>query len=111
VTTWVPIWLVALRRCRWTNWTRSWNDWAAHGNGQPITLRRERPHLRWVAAVEDRLAYASVGSMVVFLAFPPLLVVSWLLARWTIARLEERGEALGGRRWLLYPQSSSSLRR
>lgn len=54
-------------------------------------------------SVEDRLAYATAGSMVVFLIVPPLLVLSWLLARWTLARIEERGEALGARQWLLYP--------
>ena len=54
-------------------------------------------------SVENRLAYASAGSMVLFLAFPPLLCVSWLLARHTLARIEERGEELGPRRWLLYP--------
>ena len=54
-------------------------------------------------SVDDRLAYACAGSMVLFLVFPPLLVLSWLLARWTLARFEERGEPLGARQWLLYP--------
>ena len=54
-------------------------------------------------SLEDRLCYASAGSMLLFLVFPPLLIVSWLLARWTLARIEERGEPLGARRWLLYP--------
>ena len=54
-------------------------------------------------SVDDRLAYACAGSMVLFLLFPPLLVLSWLLARWTLARFEERGEPLGARQWLLYP--------
>jgi hypothetical protein len=55
------------------------------------------------ARFTQRLAYASAGSAVVFLALPPLLVVSWMLARWTLARIDESGESLGSRRWLLYP--------
>lgn len=62
-----------------------------------------RPPSSLAGSAEDRLAYVSAGSMVLFLAVPPLLVLSWLLARWTLARLEERGEPLGARRWLLYP--------
>ena len=53
--------------------------------------------------INDRLAYASAGSAVLFLAVPPLLVISWLLARWTVARIQESGQPLGSRRWLLYP--------
>jgi len=52
---------------------------------------------------ENWLAYVSAGSMLLFMAAPPLLLVSWLLARWTLQRIEERGEKLGARRWLLYP--------
>jgi hypothetical protein len=62
-----------------------------------------RPASSSGVSTEDRLAYVTAGSMVLFLAFPPLLVLSWLLARWTLARIEERGEPLGARQWLLYP--------
>jgi hypothetical protein len=62
-----------------------------------------RPASSLGGSFEDRLAYATAASMVLFLAFPPLLVLSWLLARWTLARIEERGEPVGARQWLLYP--------
>jgi hypothetical protein len=62
-----------------------------------------RPASSLGVSFEDRLAYAAAASMVLFLAFPPLLVLSWLLARWTLARIEERGEPVGARQWLLYP--------
>jgi hypothetical protein len=52
---------------------------------------------------EDWLAYASAASVLALFIFPPLLILSWIMSRWTIARLEERGEPLGTRQWLLYP--------
>jgi hypothetical protein len=52
---------------------------------------------------ESWLAYASAGSMLLFLAAPPLLLISWLLARWALQRIEDSGQELGARRWLLYP--------
>jgi hypothetical protein len=55
------------------------------------------------SGLDDRLVYASAGGMVVFLVFPPLLVLSWLLARWTLARIEDSGQPVGPRQWLLYP--------
>ncbi|MGK2962978.1 MAG: hypothetical protein ACSLFK_12645 [Gemmatimonadaceae bacterium] len=73
-------------------------QWAAD-NGPASASQASSPE----GSSEDWLAYASAGTMLLFLAFPPLLLVSWLMARWTLARIEERGEPLGTRRWLLYP--------
>ena len=54
-------------------------------------------------SAEDWLAYASIALLLLGFALPFLIPVSWLLARWALARLELRGEHLGTRRWLLYP--------
>lgn len=54
-------------------------------------------------SMEDWLGYASLVLLLAGFALPFLLPVSWLLARWTLARLEQRGEELGARRWILYP--------
>jgi hypothetical protein len=52
---------------------------------------------------EDWLAYASSALLLVGFAVPILWPVSFLLARWVLARIEQRGEPVGARRWLLYP--------
>lgn len=57
------------------------------------------------AAIPPALSneYVSGALMLVGLVVPFLLPVSWLIARWVLARIEQRGETLGARRWLLYP--------
>ena len=50
-----------------------------------------------------RLAYLALGLFVLFPLAPPLLFVSPLLARAGLALLDERGEPVGARKWLLYP--------
>jgi len=52
---------------------------------------------------EDWLAYASLALLLLGFLLPFFLPVSWLIARWTLARIEHRGEQPGTRRWLLYP--------
>ncbi len=52
---------------------------------------------------EDWLAYASSALLLVGFALPILWPVSFLLARWVLARIEQRAEPVGARRWLLYP--------
>jgi len=54
-------------------------------------------------SAEDWLAYASIALLLLGFALPFFLPVSWLIARWALARLEQRAEPLGARRWLLYP--------
>ena len=65
---------------------------------------------QWVAPaesghnrVDDWLAYASAALLLLGFVLPFFLPVSWLLARWTLARLEQRGEHRDARRWLIYP--------
>jgi len=50
-----------------------------------------------------RLAYLTLVTLVGGFLFPPLFVVSPLLARATLAQLEACGEPIGPRRWLVYP--------
>lgn len=50
-----------------------------------------------------RLAYLSLGLLVLLPLFPPLVFVSFLLARAGLALAEERGEEVGAQRWLIYP--------
>ena len=54
-------------------------------------------------STEDWLAYASIALLLLGFPLPFLLPVSWVIARWALARLEQRGEPLGARAWLLYP--------
>jgi hypothetical protein len=55
-----------------------------------------------------RLAYVAfalfVLGMIAFPLFPAFLLASYFAARADIALARERGETLGARRWLLYPQ-------
>jgi hypothetical protein len=50
-----------------------------------------------------RLAYVTLGLLVLGLIFPPLLIASYFVARADVALAREKGEALGARRWLVYP--------
>jgi len=52
---------------------------------------------------EERFSYAALALLIVGFALPFLLPVSWLLAHWVLARIEQRDEPVGARRWLLYP--------
>jgi len=58
------------------------------------------PHGR---SAEDWLAYASLALLLLGFVLPFFIPVSWLVARWTLARFEQRAEHLGTRRWILYP--------
>lgn len=53
--------------------------------------------------LDDWLAYASAMLLLLGFVLPFFIPVSWLLARWTLARLEQRREHRDARRWLLYP--------
>lgn len=64
--------------------------------------------LRLRVGPEDwRLAYLSLGLLVLGFFVPPFLALAipaaFLLARAAVALAGERGEALGAQRWLLYP--------
>ena len=54
-----------------------------------------------------RLAYVAFGlfalGMIAFPLFPAFLIASYFAARADVALARERGEALGARRWLVYP--------
>src|SRR5262249_11311759 len=50
-----------------------------------------------------RLAYVTLGLLVLGMVFPPLLIASYFVARADVALARERGETLGARRWLVYP--------
>jgi hypothetical protein len=54
-----------------------------------------------------RLAYVAFGlfvlGMIAFPLFPAFLIASYLAARADVSLARERGEALGARRWLVYP--------
>jgi hypothetical protein len=54
-----------------------------------------------------RLAYVAFGlfafGMIAFPLFPAFLIASYFVARADVALARERGEALGARRWLVYP--------
>src|SRR5262245_17037573 len=50
-----------------------------------------------------RLAYVTLGLLVLGMVFPPLLIASYFVARADVALARERGESLGARRWLVYP--------
>jgi len=50
-----------------------------------------------------RLAYVTLGLLVLGMVFPPLLIASYFVARADVAVARERGESLGARRWLVYP--------
>lgn len=54
-----------------------------------------------------RLAYIAFGlfalGMVAFPLFPAFLIASYFAARADVALSREKGEALGARRWLVYP--------
>jgi hypothetical protein len=52
---------------------------------------------------EWRLAYITLGLLVLGMIFPPLLIASYFVARADLALAREKGEALGARRWLIYP--------
>lgn len=79
-------------------------------------LRRLGSPRQWVAAApagsaaavprasgfEEWLAYAAIALLLIGLFAPPLIVVSWVVARWALARAEQRGEPLGAQRWLFY---------
>jgi len=52
---------------------------------------------------EDWLAYAATPLLLLGFLAPLLIPASWVIARWTLARLEQRGEHHGPRRWLVYP--------
>jgi VIT1/CCC1 family predicted Fe2+/Mn2+ transporter len=64
---------------------------------------------RVIAGPEDwRLAYASLGlTLLMVITFPIggvlLLLPAFLLSRSYVALMEERGEALGARKWLVLP--------
>jgi hypothetical protein len=55
-----------------------------------------------------RLAYVAFGlfvlGMIAFPLFPAFLIASYFAARADLSLARERGEALGARRWLIYPQ-------
>ena len=60
--------------------------------------------MRISSGPEDwRLAYLALVSFLLFPVAPPLLLASILLARAALALLEEQGEPVGARGWLLYP--------
>ena len=71
---------------------------AQWGAGSAATVAAPHP-----ISNEDWLAYASSALLLVGFALPILWPVSFLLARWVLARIEQRGETAGARRWLLYP--------
>ena len=54
-----------------------------------------------------RLAYVAFGlfafGMIAFPLFPAFLLASYFVARADVSLARERGEALGARRWLVYP--------
>jgi hypothetical protein len=52
---------------------------------------------------EDWLAYGSTPLLLLGLLAPLLIPASWLVARWSLARMEQRGEQRTTRRWLVYP--------
>jgi hypothetical protein len=56
---------------------------------------------------EWRLAYVAFGlfalGMIAFPLFPAFLLASYFAARADVSLARERGEALGARRWLVYP--------
>lgn len=54
-------------------------------------------------SVEEWFGYAAMALLLAGFVVPPLIVVSWLIDRAALARLEQRGEAAGARRWLFYP--------
>jgi len=70
-------------------------QWVA-GSAAAVAVPREISN-------EDWLAYASSALLLVGFALPILWPVSFLLARWVLARIEQRAEPVGARRWLLYP--------
>jgi hypothetical protein len=71
-------------------------QWALAGTApQPVTVRG-------LGGIEEWMAYASIALLLLGFVLPPLILVSWLTARWALARLEQRGEHLGAGRWLFY---------
>lgn len=50
-----------------------------------------------------RLAYLALGLLLLLPLFPPVILLSFLLARAALSLAEERGEAPGAQRWLLFP--------
>jgi hypothetical protein len=72
-------------------------QWAADTGASPSLPVPDRH------AAEDWLAYAGIALLLLGFLLPVLLPVSWVVARWALARLEQRGEQPGARRWLLYP--------
>ncbi len=50
-----------------------------------------------------RLAYLSLGLLVLTFVFPPFFLFSFLLSRAAVALARKRGESLGPQKWLIYP--------
>ena len=72
------------------------SQWMTSGSSQAIALPR-------AVSTEDWLSYGSLALLVIGFVAPIFLPVSWLIARWTLARLEQQGRDRDARRWLLYP--------
>ena len=72
------------------------SQWMTASSSQAVAL----PH---GVSTEDWLAYGSLALLVAGFVVPVFLPASWMIARWTVARLEQQGRALGARRWLLDP--------
>lgn len=73
------------------------------GNPRQWGLPTDTAPPRPASSTEDWLGYANLALLLAGFALPFLLPVSWLMARWGLARLDQRGEDLGARRWILYP--------
>lgn len=73
------------------------------GSPRQWMLAGEQPvAIHGVGGVEEWMAYAGIALLLLGFLLPPLILVSWMTARWALARLEQRGEPLGARRWLFY---------
>lgn len=71
-------------------------EWLLAADAPAVTV----PH---GTRMDDWLAYAAIALLLAGFVLPFFIPVSWLAARWALARLEQRGEDAGTSRWLLYP--------
>jgi len=72
------------------------SQWADVTSRPPTSAHEEKPIEKW-------LPFANLIATAAFVLMPPLLLLSWCVARLSLGKIVERGEAIGPRRWLLYP--------